>query len=161
MSNKVIIEAKGTYPGSVLSNFYPHSFKVGELCCNSMEGFLQSLKFEDVGLQNICAQKVGNDAKQYGKIAPDWRKDQVLWFRGQPMLRNGAVYKSMIFTAFESLVEQCPEFKQALIDTGNAILTHPMGNKSPKETILTENEFVGILNILRTRQKTSLIGLFI
>lgn len=33
------------YPSANLSNFSPHVFTVDGIECNSMEGFLQSLKF--------------------------------------------------------------------------------------------------------------------
>lgn len=35
------------YPSSSLSNFAPHPFVIDGIECNSMEGFLQSLKFEN------------------------------------------------------------------------------------------------------------------
>lgn len=33
------------FPAANLSNFHPHSFVIDGVECNSMEGFLQSLKF--------------------------------------------------------------------------------------------------------------------
>lgn len=35
------------YPSNALSNFAPHPFIIDGVECNSMEGFLQSLKFKD------------------------------------------------------------------------------------------------------------------
>ena len=34
------------YPSSSLSNFAPHEFVIDGITCQSMEGFLQSLKFQ-------------------------------------------------------------------------------------------------------------------
>ena len=39
------------YPSANLSNFSPHPFVIDGVECNSMEGFLQSLKYENV---EIC-----------------------------------------------------------------------------------------------------------
>ena len=39
------------YPESALSNFVPHPFTIDGIECNSMEGFLQSLKFENPDMQ--------------------------------------------------------------------------------------------------------------
>ena len=39
------------YPSSALSNFAPHSFVFDGIECASMEGFLQSLKFQDPEMQ--------------------------------------------------------------------------------------------------------------
>lgn len=33
------------YPAGNLSNFHPYQFEIDGVTCNSMEGFLQSLKF--------------------------------------------------------------------------------------------------------------------
>lgn len=35
------------YPSNALSNFAPHPFVIDGVECNSMEGFLQSLKFKE------------------------------------------------------------------------------------------------------------------
>lgn len=39
------------YPSAALSNFAPHPFTIDGIQCNSMEGFLQSLKFKDEEMQ--------------------------------------------------------------------------------------------------------------
>ena len=44
------------YPSSNLSNFSPHGFVVDGVECASMEGFLQSLKFQDPEMQkHVCS----------------------------------------------------------------------------------------------------------
>ena len=42
------------FPAASLSNFAPHPFVIDGVQCNSMEGFLQSLKFSDVEMQKKC-----------------------------------------------------------------------------------------------------------
>lgn len=39
------------YPENSLSNFAPHKFVIDGVECNSMEGFLQSLKFSNPEMQ--------------------------------------------------------------------------------------------------------------
>lgn len=39
------------YPSSSLSNFAPHEFVIDGITCQSMEGFLQSLKYQDKEMQ--------------------------------------------------------------------------------------------------------------
>lgn len=39
------------YPESALSNFAPHQFEIDGITCHSMEGFLQSLKFQNPDMQ--------------------------------------------------------------------------------------------------------------
>lgn len=55
------------YPSSVLSNFAPHSFVFDGVKCASMEGFLQSLKFQDPEMQKHVCTLVGRKAKFKGK----------------------------------------------------------------------------------------------
>lgn len=55
------------YPESALSNFAPHPFIIDGVQCNSMEGFLQSLKFESIEMQNYVCSLVGKAAKFKGK----------------------------------------------------------------------------------------------
>lgn len=41
------ISSGAGYPASSLSNFAPHEFEIDDIKCASMEGFLQSLKFQN------------------------------------------------------------------------------------------------------------------
>ena len=55
------------YPSSSLSNFAPHTFIIDDITCASMEGFLQSLKFENPDMQAQVCTLVGKQAKFKGK----------------------------------------------------------------------------------------------
>lgn len=55
------------YPSANLSNFSPHGFVVDGVECASMEGFLQSLKFQDPEMQKHVCTLVGKKAKFKGK----------------------------------------------------------------------------------------------
>ena len=61
------IRSNGSYPGSDLSNFDPHRFWLDGVECGSMEGLLQSLKFEEVPLQAKMCKLVGKAAKRRGE----------------------------------------------------------------------------------------------
>lgn len=45
------ISSGAGYPASSLSNFAPHEFIIDDVKCASMEGFLQSLKFQNPDMQ--------------------------------------------------------------------------------------------------------------
>lgn len=55
------------YPSAALSNFAPHAFTIDGIECASMEGFLQSLKFENPEIQRQVCTLVGKAAKFKGK----------------------------------------------------------------------------------------------
>lgn len=50
------IYSKNAYPSNSLSNFAAHTFIIDGVLCNSMEGFLQSLKYKN----QICKKKYVN-----------------------------------------------------------------------------------------------------
>jgi len=57
-----IVEVGGNnknYPGKALSNFSPHPFVFRGFQCNSMEGFLQGLKFKSPEMQAEVFKLVG------------------------------------------------------------------------------------------------------
>ncbi|BAU40068.1 GP30.3 family protein [Ralstonia phage RSP15] len=148
------IEAKGTYPGSALSNFQPYKFVFCNVMIDSMEGFLQSLKFEDINEQKNVCRMVGYEAKAYAmKHAKDWREDQILFWNRTAYGRSSHEYFYLVKCAFSELHRQSDVFKKALQDTWGHDLIHPMGNKSKTETILTEREFVMILTEIRNQEK--------
>lgn len=55
------------YPSEVLSNFHPYTFVVDGVHCASMEGFLQSVKFENEEKQILVCGLIGKQAKFKGK----------------------------------------------------------------------------------------------
>jgi Bacteriophage protein GP30.3 len=66
--NRVDIRSGSNYPASALSNFAPHRFVVDGVECASMEGLLQSLKFDDVHIQVEVCKLVGKTAKYRGRL---------------------------------------------------------------------------------------------
>lgn len=139
------------YPSNALSNFSPHPFIFDGVECNSMEGFLQSLKFQNPELQKEVCKMVGKQAKFKGKEKKWWR-DQTLYWKGQPIPRHSEEYQDLLDRAFSALALN-PSFQNALLATGNAILTHSIGKTNPSETVLTRSEFCSRLTRIRKTLK--------
>lgn len=137
------------YPSANLSNFSPHGFVVDGVECASMEGFLQSLKFQDPEMQKHVCTLVGKKAKFKGK-KKKWWKTQTLYWQGEAIPRDSERYQELLDNAFDALAENS-SFKRALLATQNATLTHNMGKKKPSETVLTKNEFTSRLTAIRSR----------
>ena len=136
------------YPESALSNFSPHEFTIDGVKCASIEGFLQSLKFKDVAMQEHVCSLVGKAAKFKGKKKKWWR-EQVLYWRCVPINRHSEYYQDLLNRAFWELMKNA-SFKKALLATGNATLTHSIVKSNEKETVLTEREFCNRLTNMRT-----------
>lgn len=140
-----------TYPSNALSNFSPHPFIIDGVKCNSMEGFLQSLKFKNIEMQRHVCTLVGKSAKFKGKKKKWWRT-QTLWWNGIELKRDGKLYQMLLDRAFKCLAEN-EGFKKALLSTNNAVLKHSIGNSNPSRTVLTEREFCSRLMKLREEIK--------
>ena len=147
------IGSKNGYPQSALSNFAPHPFVVEhkgfKLECNSMEGFLQCLKFKNPEMQKYVATLVGYEAKKKGK-EKNWQVTQILWWNGEQIDRNGDEYQELLDVAYNCLFQN-DKFKNALKATNDATLTHSIGKSDPHETVLTKSEFCSRLMKLRNK----------
>lgn len=139
------------YPAGNLSNFHPYQFEIDSVTCNSMEGFLQSLKFSNPVMQEYVCSLVGKKAKFKGK-KKKWFKDQTLYWRGKPIKRDSEEYQNLLDRAFEALATN-KKFQKTLLDTHNATLTHAMGKKKITETVLTTQEFCSRLTKIREQLK--------
>jgi predicted NAD-dependent protein-ADP-ribosyltransferase YbiA (DUF1768 family) len=135
------------YPSSALSNFAPHPFTIDGVECNSMEGFLQSLKFKNPDMQREVCKLVGKKAKFKGKKKKWWRT-QTLWWMGKELDRHGKEYQDLLDRAFSELAQN-NKFKKALLATGDAVLKHSIGKSDASKTILTRSEFCKRLTWLR------------
>lgn len=145
------IRSGKTYPSNALSNFAPHPFEIDGVKCNSMEGFLQSLKFKSIEVQEHVCTLVGYKAKMKGKNK-SWWKTQTLWWKGKEIDRHSEEYQNLLNKAYNELNKNT-KFRSALKATGNSSITHSIGKSDPNKTILTINEFCNRLLKLRDYQK--------
>lgn len=139
------------YPSGALSNFAPHPFVIDGVECNSMEGFLQSLKFKEPEMQKEVCKLVGRAAKSRGS-KKRWYVDQTLYWQGVAYKRESQEYQDLLDRAYNELSKN-ESFQRALLATGNATLTHTIGKRKESETILTAREFCSRLTAIRQRLK--------
>lgn len=137
------------YPSNALSNFAPHPFVFDGVECNSMEGFLQSLKFSNPDMQREVCKLVGMKAKFKGK-SKKWFTTQKLNWNGVEYKRDSKEYQELLDRAFDALSNNT-SFQKALIASGKANLTHEIGKSKEGETVLTKREFISRLNKIRER----------
>lgn len=140
------------WPSCSLSNFAPHPFVFRGILVNSMEGFLQGLKFKNPEMQKHVFLLVGKAAKFKGKPKKWWR-DQKLFFQGKEIDRHSQEFQDLLDEAFTALFTQNDSAKRALLATNNAVLTHSIGKNDPKRTVLTTSEFCSRLTKIRTKLK--------
>lgn len=139
------------YPSSALSNFAPHPFIIDGVECASMEGFLQSLKFESVDMQKYVCTLVGKAAKKKGRNK-NWRQKQELYWKGRTYKRDSDEYQNLLNRAYNKLSENTG-FQKALQATNGCVLEHSIGKSKSSETVLTKQEFCSRLTYLRDKGK--------
>ncbi len=158
MKHTVIdILSTGEYPSCALSNFYPHSFVLDGIKCASVEGFLQSLKTKNKVLQKYVCSLSGKEAKLFFRHKPQsilWKLTGNLYWRGKIIKRTHDDYQLLLDKAYDALMEN-ENFVQALVACGDAELTHSIGKKDERQTILTEYEFISRICECRNRIKKS------
>ena len=143
------IGSGNAYPSNALSNFTPHPFTIDGIECNSMEGFLQAMKFKNPDMQAEVCKLIGLKAKFKGK-PKKWWIDQKLYWQGVEYDRHSQEYQDLLDRAFNELSKNTG-FKKALIASGNSVLTHSMGKTDESKTILTTREFCSRLVKIRNK----------
>jgi len=142
------IKSGKPYPAGALSNFCPRPFEVRGIPVTSMEGFVQGLKFKSADMQQEVFKLAGRAAKNRGK-GKNWQRTQTLWWQGQPIARESDEYQQLLDEAFEALFKNNAKARKALLDSGDANLTHKIGRRKVRETVLTTSEFCGRLMRIR------------
>lgn len=143
----VDIWSKSPYPADVLSNLCSNGFRFDGMVCGSMEGFLQSLKQEDLAKQRqICSMK-GRNARNMS--TKNWQTDQIVWWKGKAIDRQGDDFLRLVTAAYKAMFTQNERFRTALMFTRGMSLYHTKGNSNPYKTILTNKELCSILMGIR------------
>lgn len=143
------IKSGNGYPSSALSNFAPHPFIFDGVECNSMEGLLQSFKFEQEHIQVEVCKFVGFAAKKRGKPRNNrWQSLQTLWWKNKEFLRHSKDYQDLLDCAYLALATNS-SFRKALLASGDSNITHSIGHNDSSKTVLTEKEFCSRLMWLR------------
>ena len=148
--NMLDIGSKSSYPAGYLSNFSSFKFELDGVECASMEGFLQALKFDKPHIQAEVCKLTGIKAKHRGKERNNnWKMKMGLWWQGEFYPRKSLEYQRLLNRAYLALANASEKWKQALLDTGDLILTHHIGRNNEMETVLTQNEFCSKLMKIR------------
>lgn len=137
--------------GNSLSNFTEYEFEFDGVPCASMEGLIQSLKFDDPQRQREICLMFGRKAKRKGQRRKWWLTRKLFW-KGREFNRKGSEYQELLDGAFDALSKN-NEFSSALKRTGEADLTHSLGKEDQNLTVLTESEFCSRLIRLRKKMK--------
>lgn len=152
---QIDINSQGQYPANVLSNLHCKPFMMDDEWFGSIEGLLQGCRIKHVIDQRQAFRLHGIAAKRIGAKYPIG-KNQIMYYRGVKFNRHSEFYSKLLHRAFEKCFAQNDTFKDALAECKDFELIHSIGKTDPTDTILTNDEFIGILNMLREKYKTTL-----
>ena len=96
----------------------------------------------------VCSL-VGYAAKKKGRNK-NWQSKQTLYRRGNEYKRDSKEYQELLDRAYNELSKNTG-FRNALLATGSATITHSIGRNKSNETVLTQNEFCSRLLKIRRR----------
>lgn len=145
------IYSKGSYPACELSNFTEHHFVFDDVEINSMEGFLQGLKYKSPHLQRKVCLLTGKEAKSAGKYKHFWKITKMVYWKGERISLFSDELQELIDRAYLAMFHQCPSYRQALADTKSEKLIHSLGGHYINQTILTEYHFIRRLEMLQSK----------
>ena len=141
------------WPSRQLSNFAPSPFVIDGVRCNSMEGFIQSLKFKNPEMQKFVCLLVGRCAKFKGKDKKWWMRPpkEQLWWMGSGFPGHSDEHLWLVKRALRCKFLQHNGSMRALIATRDAVLTHSVGKED--RTSLRASDFCRMLTEIRDELK--------
>lgn len=146
---KIDIHSKRRGIAGRLSNFTKRCFVFDEIFCRSIEGVLQSMKFENISEQKIVCGLWGEQAKLAGEIKSDWKDTQILYWHDHCYRRESEEYKALLTRLYTEVYKQDEQLRKDIKKSTKFKLIHSIGNPDPCDTVLTENEFIELLEVLQ------------
>lgn len=133
-----------------LSNFTRRAFCFDGVPCRSIEGVLQSFKFSAHEERAIVCGLWGIQAKLAGE-GRNWKETQTLFWNGRSYPRESEEYSALLRRLYDEVYAQDESFRRDVKRARRRRLMHTIGKSDPKETVLTEKEFLDLLTSLSQR----------
>jgi len=150
LKRKIDIYSKRRGIAGRLSNFTKRKFIFDGITCRSIEGVLQGLKFAAAGERQIVCGLWGSQAKAAGELKADWKNTQTLFWNGKSFPRESQEYRELLTRLYTEVYKQDEQFRKDIQKSAKYELVHSMGNPNPRDTVLTEREFIEQLVYLQT-----------
>ena len=96
------------FPFGMLDPSAPVRFEIDGVQCASLDGFVESLKFERIVDQINISKRVGEDARKRGKgkdNAGNARADRELHWQGRTFKRNSKEFNKLLARAFREMAK--------------------------------------------------------
>jgi hypothetical protein len=132
-----------------LSNLYPYTFLMDGYLIRSMEGFLQSIKTNDMNEKVKMWGMSGIQCWKYGQQFNNWKDTQILYDNfSKSVYRHSKEYDFLIQRAFDALYKN-EDFKKRLKESLPYNISHTMGKTDKTDSVLTKDEYINNMERLR------------
>jgi len=148
--NTIDISFKSKGLAKALSNLCNYPFFMDGIYCDSMESFIQSLKVADPTTQADVCSKTGPFCYSLRTMFEDWRPSQTIYWMGKEINRHSDEYMDLLKRAYKKLYTDSDVFRYAINKSKGHKLIHSIGCTDDTETLLTPDEYISLLNYLRT-----------
>lgn len=129
-----------------LSNFAISPFTLDDECFQSVEGFIQGIKFPEDHDNRIMAQMLsGVQAKKLGRKA----ERKFVWWMGRKIVFGSVEHQELIARAIIAKFSQNHDSMMALMMTSGHEITHDLGKPEDPNTSLPAELFCRILTKIR------------
>ncbi len=138
------------WPGNVLSNFADTPFLIDGVQCSCSESFIQSLKIPDSSQQEDFCGLRGEEAwKKGSKLTEAVFISGSVWWRGTPYTLHSKEHFDLVKRGLSEKFSQSEKARDALLATGDSVLTHDYGQPPGKKQSLPVDTFCQIVTEIR------------
>jgi len=142
------------WPGNVLSNFAATPFTLDGVSCANSEAFIQSLKLTDPEVQRTFCGLAGEEAWRRGsKLTAALFERGCIHWQGAEIELHCAEHFVLVKRGLAAKFSQSEPAREALLASGEAVLTHDYGQVPGKQQSLPVEVFCRLVTELRAELK--------
>jgi predicted NAD-dependent protein-ADP-ribosyltransferase YbiA (DUF1768 family) len=155
MNNDIInVADENSKIGCMLSLFKKSTFEFGGIVFNSIESFLQAIKFDTKEKQIDIAQLEAYKARMKGKkLTKKLIEDPFIYWEDKKIQIHSKEYYAIIYEAIKQKFVQNIEEKVALLLTEKEKIIFDNGFEEPKFNTFPNNVFIEMLHQIREELK--------
>ena len=143
------------WPGNTLSNFAKTPFVIDGIDCACSESFIQSLKSSDIDEQKKFCSYTGQEAWEKGSRLTDrvFTTGKV-WWLGMPFDLHSTDHFNLVKRGLLAKFSQSEVALEALLASGDAVLTHDYGQAPGKKQSLPVEIFCQMVTEIRSEYRS-------
>ncbi len=115
----------------------------------SVNSFICGTKTNNINLQRQIFIASKNDMKELEKTIQPKYDYRTLYWKGKSFSRNSSEYQELLTKVYDARFKHDMQFRNAIRLSKQFELVHTKGKRDPRDTVLTEQEFIGQIKRLQ------------